>query len=126
MDVKPTFLKKILEETFYMEQLEGYVLPRQEEKVCKLNRSIYGLKQASRSWNKRFDEIIKTYGFLQNEDEPCVYQLKENQVVVFLVLYVDGILIIGNNIKKMTDIKEWLDTQLKMKDLGEAAYVLGI
>lgn len=109
-----------------MEKPEGYVLPGQEKKVCKLNRSIYGLKQASRSWNKRFDEIIKTYGFHQNEDEPCVYQLKENQVVVFLVLYVDDILIIGNNVKKMTHIKEWLNTQFDMKDLGEAAYVLGI
>ena len=68
MDVKTAFLNGVLEETIYMEQPEGYVLPGQEKKVCKLNMSIYGLKQASRSWNKRFDEIIKTYGFLQNED----------------------------------------------------------
>ena len=78
MDVKTAFLNGLLEETIYMEQPEGYVLPGQEKKVCKLNRSIYGLKQASRSWNKRFDEIIKTYGFLQKEDELWVYQLKEN------------------------------------------------
>ena len=100
MDVKTAFLNGVLEETIYMEQPEGYVLQGQEKKVCKLNRSIYGLKQASRSWNKRFDEIIKTYDFLQNEDEPCVYQLKEDQVVVFLVLYVDAFLSLATMSRK--------------------------
>ena len=83
----------------------------QEGKVCKLNRSIYGLKQASRSWNLRFDEIIKTYGFEQNIDELCVYQLKANQIVGFLVLYVDDILLIINNVKKLLDIKNWIETK---------------
>ena len=91
-----------------------------------MNRSIYRLNQASRSWNLRFDEIIKTYGFEQNIDEPCVYQLKANQIVVFLVLYVDDILLIGNNINKLLGVKNWLNTQFQMKDLGEASYVLGI
>ncbi|GJU23721.1 retrotransposon protein, putative, ty1-copia subclass [Tanacetum coccineum] len=53
---------------------EGFVDPNHPRKVCKLQRSIYGLKQASRSWNKRFDEEIKRFGFTQNLDEPCVYQ----------------------------------------------------
>ena len=120
------FLKGKLDEIIYMDQPEGFKVAGQEGKVCKLNRSIYGLKQASRSWNLRFDEIIKTYGFEQNIDEPCVYQLKANQIVVFLVLYVDDILLIGNNVKKLSDVKNWLSTQFQMKDLGEASYVLGI
>ena len=98
----------------------------QQQKVCKLQRSIYGLKQASRSWNIRFDEAVKSYGFDQNIDEPCVYKYKKEEKVVFLILYVDDILLIGNDVGMMTDVKEWLASQFQMKDLGEASYVLGI
>ncbi|GJY24301.1 retrovirus-related pol polyprotein from transposon TNT 1-94 [Tanacetum coccineum] len=73
MDVKTAFLNGYLDEDIYMVQPEGFVDPNHPRKVCKLQRSIYGLKQASRSWNKRFDEEIKRFGFSQNLDEPCVY-----------------------------------------------------
>ena len=63
IDVKTVFLNGYLEESIYMVQPEGFVAKGQEQKVCKLLRSIYGLKQASRSWNLRFNETIKTYGF---------------------------------------------------------------
>ncbi|GKA49884.1 retrotransposon protein, putative, ty1-copia subclass, partial [Tanacetum coccineum] len=64
-------------------------------KVCKLQRSIYGLKQASRSWNKRFDEEIKKFGLDQNLDEPCVYQKASGSNATFLILYADNIIIMG-------------------------------
>ena len=98
----------------------------QEQKVCKLQRSIYGFKQASRSWNIRFDEAIKSYGFDQNLDEPCVYKYIKDQRVVFLILYVDDILLIGNNVEMLSNVKKWLANQFQMKDLGEASYILGI
>ncbi|KAL4016333.1 hypothetical protein IC575_023981 [Cucumis melo] len=126
MDVKTAFLNGNLEETIYMQQPEGFIIPGQEQKICKLNRSIYGLKQASRSWNIRFDTAIKSYGFDQIVDEPCVYKRIINKSVAFLVLYVDDILLIGNDIGLLTDIKQWLATQFQMKDLGEAQFVLGI
>ncbi|GKA41760.1 retrotransposon protein, putative, ty1-copia subclass [Tanacetum coccineum] len=71
MDVKTVFLNSYLNEDIYMVQPEGFVDPKHPRKVCKLQRSIYGLKQASRSWNKRFDEKIKKFGFAQNLDDPC-------------------------------------------------------
>ncbi|GJZ21703.1 retrotransposon protein, putative, ty1-copia subclass [Tanacetum coccineum] len=74
MDVKTAFLNGYLDEDIYMVQPEGFVDPKHPKKVCKLQRSIYGLKQVSRSWNKRFDEEIKMFGFDQNLDESCVYQ----------------------------------------------------
>ena len=74
MDVKTAFLNGNLEENIFMSQSEGFIIQGQEQKVCKLNRSIYGLKQASRSWNIRFDTSIKSYSFDQNVDEPCVYK----------------------------------------------------
>jgi hypothetical protein len=84
------------------------------------------LKQASRSWNLRFDETIKTYGFIQNITEACIYKLNVESVEIFLVLYVDDILLIGNSVKRLSDVKAWLSTQFQMKDMGEASYVLGI
>ena len=71
-DVKTSFLNGHLEECIYMEQPEGFIVKGQEKNVCKLQRSIYGLKQVSRSWNTKFDEVIKFFGFDQNIDEPCV------------------------------------------------------
>ncbi|GJW53438.1 retrovirus-related pol polyprotein from transposon TNT 1-94 [Tanacetum coccineum] len=70
MDVKTAFLNGYLNEEVYMEQPEGFVNPKYPNRVCKLKRSIYGLKQASRQWNKRFDDEIKKFGFSQNADEP--------------------------------------------------------
>ena len=126
MDVKTAFLNGNLVEDVYMTQPEGFVDPVQTRKVCKLQRSIYGLKQASRSWNIRFDQAIKEFGFDQNADEPCVYKKTSGSAVIFLILYVDDILIMGNDIPAMTSVKIWLHGCFSMKDLGDATYILGI
>ncbi|GJV39606.1 retrotransposon protein, putative, ty1-copia subclass [Tanacetum coccineum] len=126
MDVKTAFLNGHLFEEVYMTQPEGFVNPKYPNHVCKLKRSIYGLKQASRQWNKRFDDEIKKFGFTQNQDEPCVYLKASRSYVTFLILYVDDILIMGNNIPMLQDVKSYLGKCFAMKDLGEAAYILGI
>ncbi|VFQ86104.1 unnamed protein product [Cuscuta campestris] len=95
-------------------------------KVCKLQRSIYGLKQASRSWNIRFHETVIGFGFERNSDESCVYKKVSGSAIVFLALYVDDILLIGNEIPTLTTIKTWLSKSFSMKDLGDASYALGI
>ena len=87
MDVKTTFLNGSLDETIYMIQPEGFIAKDQEKKVCKLQKSIYGLKQAFRSWNIRFDKLVKSFGFIQCPDEPCVYKRSSENVIVFLILY---------------------------------------
>nr|GEW21587.1 hypothetical protein [Tanacetum cinerariifolium] len=91
-----------------------------------ITASIYGLKQASSQWNKRFDEEIKKFRFIQNHDEPCVYRKVSGSGVVFLILYVDDILIMGNNITRLKEVKDYFGKCFSMKDLGEAAYILGI
>ena len=73
LDVKTAFLNGYVEEEIFMEQPKGFE-SEEGSKVCKLNRSIYGLNQASRSWNHHFDEAICSYGFIKNADEPCVYK----------------------------------------------------
>ena len=126
MNVKTAFLNDNLEEEIYMMQPEGFIAKNQEHMVCKLKMSIYGLKQASRSWNIRFDQAIKSFGFDQNLDEPCVYKRHQDKVVMFLVLYVDDILLIRNDVGVMSSVKVWLSSQFDMKDLGEANFILGI
>ena len=126
MDVKTTFLNGHLSEDVYMVQLEGFVDPKYPNRVCKQNKSIYGLIQASRSWNLRFDQKIKEFVFVKNEDEPCVYRKASGSTISFLILYVDDILIIGNNILMLNEVKHYLGSCFAMKDLGEATYILGI
>ncbi|GKA83208.1 putative RNA-directed DNA polymerase [Tanacetum coccineum] len=126
MDIKTTFLNGYLDKDIYMVQPEGFVDPNHPRKVCKLKRSIYGLKQASRRWNKRFSEEIKRFGFAQNLDEPCVYQKASGCNVIFLILYVNDIIIMGNHIPSLQSVKDYLGKCFAMKDLGEASFILGI
>src|SRR6185437_10342370 len=98
MDVKTAFLNGNLSEDVYMIQPEGFVDPKNARKICKLQKSIYGLKQAYRSWNICFNEVVKGFGFINNEEEPCVYKRASRSADVFLVLYVNDILLIGNGI----------------------------
>ncbi|WVZ89575.1 LOW QUALITY PROTEIN: hypothetical protein U9M48_035957 [Paspalum notatum var. saurae] len=126
MDVKTAFLNGNLSEDMYMTQPDGFVDPQNAWKVCKLLKSIYGLKQASRSWNLRFDEVVKGFGFIKNVEEPCVYKKWERARLSGLILYVDDILLIGNDIPMLEAMKDSFRKSFSMKDLGEAAYILGI
>ena len=76
--------------------------------------------------NLRFYEVIKALGFIQNVKEFRVYKKQSGSSIAFLVLYVDDILLIGNSRKFLEEVKEYLNGQFSMKDLGEAAYILGI
>ncbi|KAJ8504938.1 hypothetical protein OPV22_005824 [Ensete ventricosum] len=126
MDVKTIFLNGNLEEEVYMIQPEGFIFKESPDKVSRLLKSIYGLKQASRSWNTRFDEVIRSYDFVMNEDEPCAYRKVSGSAITFLVLYVDDILIIENDVGMLSTVKVWLSRNFSMKDLGKTSYILGI
>ena len=126
MDVKTIFLNEELEDDIYMQQPKGFITKGQEHMVCKLHGSIYRLKQASRSWNNRFDQVIKSCCFEKCLDKPCLYKRIQGTVVVFLVLYVDDILLIGNSMKVLSDVKGYVKKKFDKKDLGEANYILRI
>ena len=85
IDVKTAFLNGFLKEKLYMTQPEGFVNPKGANKMCKLQQSIYGLVQASRSWNKCFDCVIKAYGFIQTCDEACIYKKVSGSTTTFLI-----------------------------------------
>ena len=126
MDVKTAFLNGFLEEELYMMQPEGFINPKGANKVCKLQQSIYGLVQASRSWNICFHSVIKAYGFIHTFGESCIYKKVSGSSVAFLILYVDDILLIGNDIEFLDSIKGYLNNFFSIEDLGEAAYTLSI
>ena len=92
--------------------------------VCKLQKSIYGLKQASRPYLK-FDEGVTTNGFKENIIDQCIYMVTRSKYI-FLVLYVDDIFLAANDTELLIEIKELLFSHFDMKDLGEASYVSGI
>ncbi|KAL0439507.1 UNVERIFIED_CONTAM: Retrovirus-related Pol polyprotein from transposon RE1 [Sesamum latifolium] len=122
MDMKTAFFNGFVEKEIYMDQPEDFIYVGEEQKVCRLQRSIYGLKQAFRSWNTHFDEVIRGYDFIKNEFDPCVYKKISGSSIVYFVVYDDDILLIRNDVKMLGDINAWLSTQLSMKDMGEASY----
>lgn len=126
MDVKTMFLNGNTEETIYMVKLENFVSGDLKYIVCKLKKSIYGLKQTSRQWYYKFHQVISSFDFEASPVDNCVYQKLSGSKFVFLVLYVDDILLASNNIGSLHETKRFLTNKFEMKDLGDASFVLGI
>ena len=98
----------------------------QEHMCCKLKKSIYGLKQASRQWYIKFDNVIRKFGFTENKRDDCIYIKIKGSKFIILVLYVDDILLASSNKNMLQETKGFLSSNFDMQDLGEASYVLGI
>jgi hypothetical protein len=126
MDVVTAFLNGQLAEEIYMTQPEGFVSPGEENLVCKLNRSLYGLKQSPRCWNQVLDEYLKSLGFFQSSADQCVYVRNTNGVKTLLAVYVDDIVLLSDNEQSMSEIKTALSSRFQMKDLGQLHFCLGI
>lgn len=126
MDVKTAFLNGELDEEIYMDQPAGFVADGQERKVCKLKRSIYGLKQSSRQWYLRFHQAVLLNGFTMIEEDHCVYVKRSKGSFIIMSLYVDDILLAGNDKDIIVATKGWLSSNFEMKDMGEADYILGV
>ena len=126
MDVKTAFLNGELKEEIYMQQPDGFVMDGQEGKVCKLVKSLYGLRQAPKQWHDKFNETLTSVGFVVNEADKCVYYRYGGGEGVILCLYVDDILIFGTNLKLIEEVKSFLSQNFEMKDLGVADVILNI
>jgi hypothetical protein len=93
---------------------------------CRLNKSIYELKQASKQWYLKFNDRIKKIGFEENVEDNCVYTKFNNGKYIFLILYVDDILLASSDINLVLETHKFSSSNFDMKDLGEASYILGI
>ena len=127
LDVKTAFLHGELEETIYMTQPEGHFVKGKEDYVCKLKKSLYGLKQSPRQWYKRFDKFMLSLGYFRSTYDSCVYfKRHEDGSCVYLLLYVDDMLIAAKNISEIQVLKKQLSDEFEMKDLGAAKKILGM
>ncbi|KAH9697399.1 hypothetical protein KPL71_023589 [Citrus sinensis] len=127
MDVKTAFLHGNLEEKILMSQPEGFEEQGHEEYVCLLKRSLYGLKQSPRQWYRRFDQFMISNGYSRSKYDSCVYhRIINSGGAVYLLLYVDDILIAGKDLSDIKELKNLLKGEFEMKDLGSAKRILGI
>ena len=126
MDVKTAFLNGDLQEEIYMQQPEGFVQPGQESLVCKLNRSLYGLKQAGRSWYCKIDACFDELHLSRTYADNCIYYLDKDGVIIIVAVYVDDLLIFSNSMRMLLNLKAELSKRFEMKDLGEVHFCLGI
>jgi Reverse transcriptase (RNA-dependent DNA polymerase)/gag-polypeptide of LTR copia-type/Integrase core domain len=126
MDVVSAFLNGDIDAEVYMEQPEGYITKGNEEKVCKLKKCLYGLKQASKAWYEKIDATLKQLNFSSLDADTCIYSLHEGDTVIYIALYVDDLLILTNSKSKLDSVKDYLGQQFQMKDLGEVQNVLGL
>jgi hypothetical protein len=126
MYVKTTFLNGDLLENVYMAQPKDFTIKEKEHLECHMRKFIYGLKQASRQWYLKFDETIMSFVFKENEEDNCIYAKFRSGKFIFLILYVDDILLASSDVNLLLEIKKFLSSNFDTKDLGEASFVLGI
>ncbi|KAK8916316.1 hypothetical protein KSP39_PZI023164 [Platanthera zijinensis] len=124
MDVKTAFLHGDLEEEIYMRQPEGFEAKGKEDLVCRLKKSLYGLKQSPRMWYQKFDTYMLEVGFERLNSDHCVYIQRKGEHFTFLTLYVDDMLLVGNSVKMIQHVKKMLSAKFEMKDLGPASVIL--
>jgi uncharacterized protein YuzE len=124
MDVETAFLNGELDEDVYMNIPIG--VKAKEGKVLKLKRSLYGLKQSPRCWNKKFTGVLKTNGYIQCEADACLFvRTNQNGEKAAIAIYVDDCVIMGNK-NDVQRVKQVLTSSFKMKDLGHLSKVIGI
>ena len=126
MDFKTAFLNGNIDETIYMVQPENYESNDSKQLVCRLKRSIYCLKQASRQWYRKFDQVIISFGFKENTVDQCIYLKFSGSKFIILVLYVDDILLASSDVGLLHETKRFLSSKFDMKDLGNASFFMGI
>jgi hypothetical protein len=124
LDVKTEFLHGKLEEDIYMNQPKSFIIPRKENLVCRLKKSLYGLKQYPRQWYKRFDSFMLSHSFKRSDYDSCVYLKIVNGSAIYLLLYIDDILIAAKDKLEIAKLKAQLSKEFETKNSGAAKKIL--
>ncbi|KAK4406633.1 Retrovirus-related Pol polyprotein from transposon RE1 [Sesamum angolense] len=124
LDVNNAFLHGYLDEEIFMLPPKGYDVPQGH--VCKLKRSLYGLKQAFRQWNQEFTSQLVAFGFTQSSHDHCLFIMGSEDIFCAMLIYVDDVLITSPSVSLLTDVKSYLDGLFTIKDLGVARYFIGL
>ncbi|KAJ0503054.1 putative RNA-directed DNA polymerase [Helianthus annuus] len=125
-DVKNAFLHGELREEVYMEPPPGFTRNFGAKEVCRLKKSLYGLKQSPRAWFGRFTLAMKKYGYQQSNCDHTLFLKRRGKLITCLIIYVDDMIITGNDEEEMRELKANLFNDFEMKDLGRLKYFLGI
>eukprot|EP00253_Pinus_taeda_P022622 PITA_22622 len=125
LDLKTTFIHGDLNEEIYMEKPEGFVQGHSRRLVCKLRKSLYGLRYSPRQWYKKFDSFMVSQNFIRSEYDQCVYFKNFNSIFIILALYVDDMLIVRKSMEDINRLKVELYRTFDMKDLGAKKTYLG-
>ncbi|CAL8993966.1 unnamed protein product [Prunus brigantina] len=126
LDVQNAFLHGSLTEDVYMKQPVGFLDSQYPTHVCKLNRSLYGLKQAPRAWFQCFSTHLEHLGFVASKADSSLFMYFHGSITIYLLIYVDDILVTGNSESHITQLILDLGRQFSMKDLGPLHYFLGM
>jgi histone deacetylase 1/2 len=125
LDINNAFLNGFLDEEVYMVQPPGFEAA-DKTLVCKLNKALYGLKQAPRAWFERLRSALLKLGFCPSKCDPSLFTLHGNQHMIFLLVYVDDIIITGSSTNLIQTLIQKLHSEFSLKDLGKLDYFLGI
>lgn len=125
VDISHAFIKGDLDEEIYMEQPEGFQ-QHGPEYVCRLRKSIYGLKQAARQWNKKLHDTLQDMGFKRIESDRSVYVYSKDGVRIIIPIFVDDITLAGKSKKAIDETIAELSRRFKLRDLGPTSFLLGI
>ena len=127
LDVKNAFLNEELEEEVFMSLPPGFEEELGRNKVCRLKKSLYGLKQSPRAWFERFGTVVKGLGYIQSQaDHTLFYKHSTNNKIAILIVYVDDIILTGDDSLELKNLREKLAKAFDIKELGPLKYFLGI
>lgn len=126
VDIKTAYLNGRLTEEVYMRQPPGFTAPGSDGKVCRLLKSIYGLRQSARCWNQRMDTVLRDMGFTASSADPCLYIRKVNGKQVFVLLYVDDVVIGCTEEDEIDQVHGEISKHFEATALGELKYFLGL
>ncbi|PKU62800.1 Retrovirus-related Pol polyprotein from transposon TNT 1-94 [Dendrobium catenatum] len=126
LDVSNAFLHGDLPDDIYMRQPQGFVDPNNPNAVCKLRKSLYGLKQAPRQWFQKLTDFLREKGFRFSQSDPSLLLFTQTHIRIYLLIYVDDILITGNDPTAIQDLLRVLQSNFALKQLGEVSLFLGI
>lgn len=125
LDVNNAFLHRELDEEVFMKLPPGFS-HADDKRIYQLTKFLYGLKQASQQWFQKFSTTLLTYGFKQSTSDYSLFIKYDNSVFIALLVYVDGIVIASNCSTFVAALKSWLDSYVKLKDLGPLKFFLGL
>ena len=124
MDVKNAFLNGDLREEVYMQPPPGLFV--ESNKICHFRHTLYGLKQAPQAWFVKFNSTIFRLGYITSPYDSALFLHRIDKGTILLLLYVNDMIITGDNLNGIQELKDFLSQQFEMKDLGHLSYFLGL